>query len=241
MAESLTRLRTVLPELVLIPAGDFLMGDDTGRRDERPAHRVWLDAFLIATLPVTNRQYAVFLAATGSAPPKFWHDPAFNHPDQPVVGVSWYEAVAYCTWLSSLTGRRFRLPTEAEREKAMRGGVEGQPFPWGDDPSPPWLRERARWGMGIRCPDVVGMSPPNGYGLRDMAYNIHEWCSDWYDPVYYSRSPAHNPPGPERAARKASRGGAWRHAVRVCRNAARSAIPPHYQYNDYGFRLATDP
>jgi len=89
-----------LPDLVAIPAGEFTMGDDAGRADERPAHRVGLDAFAAARLPVTNAEYARFLAAAGHEPPRFWDDPRFNQPDQPVVAVSWHDAVAYCEWLS---------------------------------------------------------------------------------------------------------------------------------------------
>ena len=103
-----------LPDLIAVPAGEFRMGDENGRPDERPAHTVWVDAFAVARLPVTNAAYAVFLAASGHMPPRFWDDPRFNNPVQPVVGVSWHDAVAYCAWLSGESGRRCHLPTEAE-------------------------------------------------------------------------------------------------------------------------------
>lgn len=222
-------------ETVLIPEGTFVMGDDAGRPDERPAHRVWLSAFRLAVLPVTNQEYAAFLEATGHEPPRFWEDPRFNAPDQPVVGVSWFDAVAYCAWLSSATGRRFRLPTEAEREKAARGGLERATYPWGNDPG----EDGGRFPQD--APRPVGLSAPNGYGLRDMAYNVHEWCSDWYDPTYYARSPARDPAGPPVGTRRASRGGAWRHQIKVSRCSARSSLDPTFRYNDYGFRLAEDP
>jgi formylglycine-generating enzyme required for sulfatase activity len=230
-------------ETVLIPAGGFTMGDDNGRPDERPAHQVMLSAFRMAVFPVTNEEYAVFLTATEYETPRFWDDPSFNRTRQPVVGVSWFDAVAYCTWLSGILDTRFRLPTEAEWEKAARGGAEGAKYPWGDDPfdgnGGRFLQE-ATWD--------VGGAPPNGYGLIDIGFNIHEWCSDWYDPGYYAVSPEHDPQGPPsgfRAAphlpeRKASRGGAWRHAVKVSRCAARSSIPPDYRYNDYGFRVVVE-
>ncbi len=159
-------------ETVLIPAGAFTMGDDNGRPDERPAHRVTLSAFHMAVVPVANGEYADFLAATGHEPPRFWDDPAFNHPRQPVVGVSWFDAVAYCDWLSGVLGLRFRLPTEAEWEKAARGGAEGAKYPWGDAPfdgSDGRFRQDATW--------QVGAAPPNGYGLIDIGFNVHEWCS----------------------------------------------------------------
>src|SRR5215207_8977816 len=115
MTQDATRAPT-LPDLVDVPAGAFRMGDDRGRPDERPAHRVWLDAFAVARIPVTNAQYAAFLAATSHEPPRFWEDPAFNQPEQPVVAISWHNAVAYCAWLTRVTGHRCRLPTEAEWE-----------------------------------------------------------------------------------------------------------------------------
>jgi iron(II)-dependent oxidoreductase len=218
----------------LIPEGPFVMGDDAGRPDERPAHRVLVSAFRLALLPVTNREYAGFLAGTGHEPPRFWDDERFTAPGQPVVGVSWFDAVAYCAWLSSLTGRRFRLPTEAEREKAARGGLEGAQFPWGDDPGP----DGGRFPQD--APRPAGLSAANGYGLFDMAYNVHEWCSDWYDPSYYAVSPERDPQGPPSGTRRTSRGGAWRHQIKVSRCSARSSLDPTFRYNDYGFRVATD-
>ena len=219
---------------VLIPAGSFVMGDARGRPDEQPVHRVYVSAFEIAVLPVTNADYAHYLAATGDEAPRFWDDPGFNAPAQPVVGVSWFDAVSYCEWLSAATGASYRLPTEAEREKAMRGGIDGQRFPWGDDAGP----DDGRYAQEATRP--VGMSAPNGYGLRDMAYNVHEWCSDWYGAEYYGDSPEHDPQGPESGIRRASRGGAWRHQVKVCRCGARSSLDPTFGYNDYGFRVVRE-
>lgn len=207
------------------------MGDAEGRPDERPVHRVWVSAFAMAVLPVTNADYARFLEATTHGAPRFWDDARFNSPDQPVVGVSWFDAVAYCGWLSEATGRAWRLPTEAEREKAMRGGVEGQRFPWGDDEG----REGGRFEQD--APFTAGLSAPNGYGLRDIAYNVHEWCSDWHDQGYYAVSPEVDPQGPAAGKRRASRGGAWRHQVKYNRCAARSSLDPTFRYNDYGFRV----
>src|ERR1700739_2418671 len=124
----------LVPALVRIPAGWFLMGCDTSQDNEKPVHRVWVDAYLLAACQVTNAEYERFLRATGFQPPPFWSDANFNHPAQPAVGVSWHEAARYCEWLSASTGRRFRLPTEAEWERAARGGRDGQLYPWGDAP-----------------------------------------------------------------------------------------------------------
>jgi formylglycine-generating enzyme required for sulfatase activity len=221
-------------DFTLIPEEWSTTGDDNGRSDERPAHRVWTRAFEMGVVPVTNAQYAEFLSGTGHEAPRFWDDLLFNQPDQPVVGVSWPDAVAYCGWLTSLTGRQHRLPTEAEREKSARGGAAGLTFPWGNDLGPEagrFLQDRPR---------PVGLMGPNGYGLFDMTYNVHEWCSDWYSARYYLDSPERDPQGPPSGTRRASRGGAWRHAVKVSRSAARSSIPPEFRYNDYGFRVVRD-
>jgi formylglycine-generating enzyme required for sulfatase activity len=103
-----------------VPAGAFLMGDDAGRADERPAHHVRLGAFAVARLPVTNAQYARFLAATGHAPPRFWHDGRFNAPAQPVVAVSWHDAVAYCDWLRAQTAAAAASPPRPSGRRGAR-------------------------------------------------------------------------------------------------------------------------
>ena len=226
-----------MSELVPIPAGWFLMGCDSGQDNEKPVHRVWVDAFLLASCQVTNTEYADFLRDTGTAPPRFWIDPNFNRPEQPVVGVSWFEAVRYCEWLSAREGRYFRLPSEAEWERAARGGREGALFPWGDasPESRPGYSEL--WKTG---PEPVGRGGSNGLGLFNMCDNVHEWCSDWFDPGYYAVSPERNPKGPESGGRRASRGGSWRHHIKISRCAGRSSIPPDFQYADYGFRVACD-
>ena len=221
--------------MVAIPEGWFVMGNENGRDDERPAHRVWVDSFELGAYQVTNAEYARFLAAAKSSNPLHWKDPNFNHPKQPVVAVSWHDAVAYCQWLSALSGQRYFLPTEAQWERAARGGVEGALYPWGDAPPEQVPEYTRRWATG---PERVGLYAPNAYGLFNLGDNVHEWCSDWYDAGYYARSPERNPQGPEEGARKSSRGGSWRHHVKVTPTAARSSIPPEFKYADYGFRLA---
>jgi formylglycine-generating enzyme required for sulfatase activity len=227
------------PALIRIPAGNFLMGWDQGQDCERPIHRVSIDSFLLAATQVTNEQYDLYLRSTSAAPPPFWNYPNFNHPQQPVAGPSWYEAVRYCEWLSQQTGRHLRLPTEAEWECAARGGLEQKQFPWGDEPPQSLANYATRWQAG---PEPVAQYAPNAFGLYDIGDNVHEWCSDWYDPNYYAISPERNPQGPEQSlmkpARKSSRGGSWRHQIKVARCSARSSIPPEFQYADYGFRVA---
>ena len=240
MRKEESRITISEDRFVLIPAGEFMMGCDKGQDEERPVHRVWVDAFEMAVYQVPNRAYALFLPATGHPEPKLWNDPDFNHPDQPVVAVNWIEAVKYCDWLSSVGGRRYRLPTEAEWERAARGGHDGCLYVWGDEPPlerPEYVR---RWGGEITGPLPVGGDVPNAFGLFDIGENVHEWCADWFQKDYYSHSPAVNPSGPQSGERRASRGGSWRHQIKVSRCAARSSIPPTLQYADYGFRVVRD-
>jgi len=236
------------PRMIAIAAGWFLMGSDTGQDNERPVHRVGVDAFELGLCQVTNAEYAQFLIATLHRKPLHWGDPNFSNPSQPVVALSWFEAISYCEWLSGITQRRFRLPTEAEWEYAARGGLEQKQFPWGDEQPESLANYAARWKTG---PEPVGGAESNGYGLCDIGANVHEWCADWFEADYYRISPEQNPPGPaesasqagakhSRPARRASRGGSWRHFTKVSRCAARSSIPPEFQYADYGFRLACD-
>jgi sulfatase modifying factor 1 len=242
-----SRTEEFLPALVRIPAGWFLMGCDAGQDNEKPVHRVWVDDFLLAACHVTNADYGRFLRDPAClppmVPPPFWSDPAFNHPEQPVVAVSWYEAMSYCQWLGARTGTgmNFRLPTEAEWERAARGGREQALFPWGGTPP------QALPGYADRCanswqtgPEPVGRGEANAYGLYNMCDNVHEWCADWYASDYYAVSPERNPRGPETGARRASRSGSWRHHIKMSRCAARSSIPAGFKYADYGFRVACD-
>jgi sulfatase modifying factor 1 len=222
--------------MVRIPEGWFLMGSETGQDNEQPVHRVWVDAFELAACQVTNAEYALFLVETQNRLPLHWGDAEFSNPEQALVGVSWFEAVAYCEWLSKATGHLYRLPTEAEWERAARGGLKQKLYPWGDEPPDSLSNYANRWKTG---PEPVGRAEINAYGLYDIGANVHEWCSDWFDAAYYSVSPERNPRGPSSGARRASRGGSWRHYTKVSRCAARSSIPPEFQYADYGFRVAS--
>ena len=253
--------------MVLIPAGTFQMGSTIGDVDEVPVHTVELDAFYIDQHEVTNAEYQAFVAATGHPPPRGigytavyellkndyepWNDPGFNHPDQPVTTVTWFNATAYCKWVGK------RLPTEAEWEKAARGGLEGARYPWGDtepgNTSANFADSQTEFEW--RSPDVndgflftapVGTFPPNGYGLFDMAGNVWEWCADWYSPTYYSdvqgaENPPRNPTGPDTGERRVLRGGTWYRAVHTIRNAERVSDFPNSSLNVVGFRCAMDP
>ncbi len=216
------------------------MGCETGRDEERPVHRVWVDAFQLGVFPVRNRDYEPFLRATGHPPPPLWSDANFSHPDQPVAAVSWLEAAKYCAWLSEAVGKAYRLPTEAEWERAARAGAEDALYTWGDEPPnthPEYLR---RWGGEVTSTRPVGEGAPNAWGFYELGENVHEWCADWFQKDYYAISPEKNPRGPAAGERRASRGGSWRHHIKVSRCAARSSIPPQFQYADYGFRVACE-
>jgi formylglycine-generating enzyme required for sulfatase activity len=230
-------IRAVInPDMVIIPAGSFLMGCDQGQENERPVHRVWLHRFGIGKFPVTNREYEICVEDKAVAPPPFWSETMFSHPEQPVVGVTWNEAVIYCNWLSNRLGKTYRLPTEAEWERAARGGREGTLYPWGDkSPS-----ERPYPGIDKESggPPRVTTGEPNGFGLYVMSEGVHEWCNDYYSYDYYSAAPEKNPQGPASGQRRSSRGGSWRHRIRFSRCAARSSLPPSFKYADYGFRIA---
>ncbi len=227
-------------DYVLVPEGYFLMGCEVGRDEERPVHRVWVDAFEMAVFQVRNREWALFLEATGHPEPPNRNHPDFNHPDQPVTAVAWFEAVKYCEWLSRVAGWHYRLPTEAEWERAARGGCEGILHPWGNEPPQSRPEYIERWGGLVKGPLPVGLGAPNGFGIYDLCENVHEWCADWFQKDYYAVSPERNPRGPATGKRRSSRGGSWRHHVKASGCSTRSSIPPVFEYADYGFRVVRD-
>jgi formylglycine-generating enzyme len=188
-------------QMVLIPAGEFRMGRNDRRDAEKPVHKMYVDAFLMDKHEVTNRRYRKFLEATRHRKPKYWNNPRFNRDEQPVMGVNWNDAVAFCAWAGK------RLPTEAEWEKAARGGLEGKEYSWGNEN--PKGRACCELDSDKGQPQAVGSYPPNGYGLFDMTGNVCEWCSDWFGEDYYKASPSKNPAGPLSGTSRVIRGGAW--------------------------------
>ena len=210
------------------------MGSDHHQPWEGPRHHVFTDAYDIAQTTVTRREYEGFLSATGWNQPRGWREPVFADPDQPVIGVNWFDASGYCAWLSSQASNTYRLPWEAEWEKACRGGAEDVPYAWGYEAPESLEYFQGEWPG----PRAVAESTANGYGLFNMGDNVHEWCEDWYGPDYYGVSPQRNPRGPETGRRRVSKGGSWRHKVKASRAAQRSSLPPEFRYTDYGFRLA---
>jgi len=220
--------------MVLIEAGEFWMGSNDGRENEKPRRRVYLDGFYIDRYEVTNSQYEKFMKATGHEAPEFWSDWSSNEPEQPVVGVSWHDAEAYCKW----AGRR--LPTEAEWEKAARG-TDGRKYPWGNgEPDGSKANYYFWWIFFTRTAHVgsypKGVSP---YGVHDMAGNVWEWVADWYGESYYQRAPSRNPNGPEFGPYRVLRGGAWLIAFyNDLRSSYRHAENPTYRHHYLGFRCA---
>ncbi|HEY6065692.1 MAG TPA: SUMF1/EgtB/PvdO family nonheme iron enzyme [Thermoanaerobaculia bacterium] len=190
-----------VPELVAIP--------------DRP--------FFLGRTPVTNAEYAPFLETGRVVAPPWWNDPVFSSPRQPVVGVTWDDAMAFCAWLGASSGGAWRLPTAEEWEFAARGGLSAARTAWGDDVPPGEIPEGP-----LSAPWEVGRGTPNGYGLFDMGTIVHEWCLDWDEPAREPR-------------RRASRGGSWRHRVRWSSPSARSSLPPDFRYSDYGFRVLREP
>lgn len=250
-------------DYLLVPAGPFPMGDNFGDGEsrERPVHTVDLDAFYIGKFEITNGEWRKFRDDPGYDDPKYWpgHLPvpkdqvpywkdARNHgggtPDSdpyPVLGVNWDSAVAYCNWLSAKTGKTYRLPTEAEWEKAARG-TDGRRYPWGNTIDPTYANYvgAQKFDTGTAAGAYPkGASP---YGALDMAGNVMEWCADWYGRDYYSVSPKKNPKGPETGVYKVVRGGTFFEDAFELRTYARTAAWPSYQsHRMTGFRAAREP
>lgn len=214
--------------MMLIPAGDFWMGLKGSTHHDSKLHKVYLNAFYIDKCEVTYEQYARFLKETGHKEPLYWGDSRFNKPRLPVVGITWYDAVAYARWLGK------RLPTEAEWEKAARGGLEVKKFPWGDELN----KEYANFYTSITS--EVGSYKPNGFGLYDMAGNVWEWTSDWYDRDYYKKSPLINPIGPESGEYRVIRGGAFTTGPDTLECGHRYYYKPQDSFYFMGFRCVKD-
>lgn len=237
--------------LLKISEGDFVMGSDpkrdpAAREDEQPQHPVHLTDYFVSQYPITNYQYQLFKDAT--EPRKFgdegrgskWQAPP-GKETHPVVNVSWDEATAFCMWLSQETGVIFRLPTEAEWEKAARG-VEGLIYPWGDK----WDAKRANTGDAYTGTTAVGQFSPNGdspYGISDMAGNVWEWCADRYGEDEYKtrKKLVRNPYGPEGGEGVVVRGGAFDKDARHARCAYRNWYYPFNRRRDVGFRVVAEP
>ena len=228
-------------EMALIPAGEFQMGSNNGDSDEKPVHTVYVDAFYMDIYEVTVGQYKRFVRETGHRAPN-WNDVAAYSPTDrhPIIYVSWYDAMAYAHWAGK------RLPTEAEWEKAARGDLVGQKYPWGNSID----SSKANYSRNVEGTTHVGSYPPNGYGLYDMAGNVWEWCLDAYDGNFYRNSPRRNPiAGADSITHitnnftnvkspRVLRGGSWPFNPRYLRVAPRNRNTPTNANFNLGFRCA---
>ena len=213
-----------VPEMARISAGEFLMGAEDGATWEKPVHRVDVSEFWIGRWPISYEQYRVFRPDHPL--------PDGIAPGSPVTAVSWHDAVAYCEWLSARTGHGFRLPTEAEWEKAIRGGLEGRKYPWGDEP--PVSEELAA------DPNHVISERENGYGVFAGTYNLWEWAADGYSSDYYENSPDKDPKGPAEAKYRVLRGGGYRSDPNSVRCVNRGSARPQTASAVVTFRVARE-
>jgi len=254
----------LLPRFAAIPGGRFTMGSLEGGEDERPPRSVQIDAFHISVHAITVDQYSVFVHETGHpapslrdlplvvtsqhelpfrelAAPYVWRsgEPPRERGRHPVTLVTHGDAMAYCRWLSGRIGQLVRLPTEAEWERASRGGLEQKRYPWGDEIDSSranFLTEPAlKRHRGTR---PVGSYPPNGFELYDMAGNVWQWVADWYGAEAYRDGDERNPRGPAQGVFRVLRGGSWvTHDVKQLRCAHRHTVPPDTYAYSVGFRV----
>ena len=253
-----------IPRFVRVPAGGFLMGSDYGSDDERPCHKVHVDAYYVSVHAITVEQYAEFARESGHAVPGLRDLPQMVTPTQessfrdlaapyiwrggeppngrakhPVTLVTHADATAYCRWLSGRIGRLVRLPTEAEWERAARGNLEKTRYPWGDDVDASranFLPDPAlKRHRGTR---PVGCYPANSLQLYDMAGNVWQWVADWYRPDAYRAEERRNPRGPGSGTLRIVRGGSWvTHDVDQLRCAHRHKVPADTYTYSIGFRV----
>ena len=224
--------------MVSIPAGEFTMGSQDGDSDERPMHKVQLNAFSIDVYEVTVGQYEEFLRSGEARAPLDWKTMnQSRYHKLPVANIDWADAVAYCKWAGK------RLPTEAEWEKAARG-TDGRLYPWGNDPPTPLHANYGKTGAHNYDALVPGGTLEAGkspYGVYDMAGNVWEWVSDWYDQDYYTSSPSKNPTGPLQGQSKVIRGGSWGSGAKDLRSSDRDSHLPSARGMGTGFRCAKTP
>ena len=252
-AEPSTKPASALAEkdgapMILVPAGPFPMGvpkgDRDGGRDEYPRHEVVLDKYYIDIYEVTHGRYAEFVKATGHRAPEnpkypkrtLWSDHLSDSlSERPVINVDWQDADAYCRWAGK------RLPTEAEWEKAARG-TDDRRFPWGNvEPTHKHLNFNQQW-QGEKTLMPVGSyeAGKSPFGAYDMAGNVWEWVSDWYDPLYYEKSPGVNPKGPDSGTYKVLRSSGWSVETPLVRLFTRVKSDPTNRNDSTGFRCAAD-
>ncbi|WP_420265237.1 formylglycine-generating enzyme family protein [Candidatus Magnetominusculus dajiuhuensis] len=237
-------------EFVAVKGGCFQMGDSVGDGDpnERPVHEVCVNDFSMGKYEVTNDQFKKFRPGHKSGT---FEGISLDDPKQPVVNVSWEDAVEYAKWLSSKTGHAYRLPTEAEWEYAARAGSTAAYF-WGNDPNeackyanvadataqkkyPKWRAFNCDDGNLVAAP--VGSFKPNAFGLYDMLGNAWEWVEDVYSAEAYSKLPKNNPVYQGSGEYRVERGGGWSNGPLGVRSSHRAGVSPSFGHRSLGFRL----
>jgi formylglycine-generating enzyme len=225
-----------LPDMVLVEGGSFTMGSSakTAEEEERPAHKVTVSSFYISKHEVTVAQYKAFCTATKRQmpkPPKWgWNDKS------PIVNVTWDDAAAYCDWLSKKTGKKYRLPSEAEWEYAAKGGKKSKNTKYAGSAK---IEDVAWYDKNSnQQTQSVGTKTPNELELYDMTGNVWEWCNDWFLHDYYPKSPEVNPPGPAKGNQKVQRSGSWINYFEDNRITVRIGNLPTERDGFFGFRVA---
>jgi len=233
----------ITPEMVLVEGGTFQMGNN----DERPVHTVEVSSFYMGKYEVTYKEYRQFDPGYCSDYYSRWSNDSYVV----VECVSWFNTINYCNWLSDKEGfercysgsghdivcdfskNGYRLPTEAEWEYACRAGTTTDYY-WGDEMNGDycWYRDNS-----VNQGHFVGQKKPNQFGLYDMSGNVWEWCWDWYDGSYYSKSPSKNPMGPSSGSDRVLRGGSWSYGAGGCRSGCRGGLHPGCNYSTLGFRV----
>ena len=222
-----TTIAYIFPGMVLIEGGTFNMGSNEGDNSEKPAHPITLGSFYISEYEVTQAQWQAIM---GSSP--F----VYKCNNCPADHIKWYEAQDFCLRLSNITGKIYRLPTEAEWEFAARGGNKSGGYKYSGSN----IMTEVGWFFDNSTPPnyimPVGQKKSNELGLYDMSGNLWEWCSDWYDADYYKKSTSSNPQGPISGSHKVIRGGSWAKSAAHCTVTHRAGNPPD-GINDVGFRV----
>ncbi len=232
-------VKKIAGRMVPVTGGEYEMGDlwGEGEEIELPVHVVRVGDFLISSQPVTFEEYDAFCRLTRRELPD---DNGWGRGRRPVIHVTWDDATAFCKWLSELSGRQYRLPTEAQWEYAARSG--GKREKWSGTNDRNALENYAWYGQnagGMTQP--VGQKTPNGLGLYDMCGNVWEWCSDWFEGFYYKKSPRDDPQGPSGGDERVLRGGAWNFMPSYIRTTYRGSCYQNQHNDRIGFRLAGTP
>ncbi len=245
--------------MIFVEGGTFTMGDEFNKSKNEPAHAVKLNSFYVSKFEVTHRQFAYFITKTGHITEaqrngawvidgskrkeiNFGYDAtgklrSAENTNDPVLYVSWNDAIAFCNWLSKETNRSFRLPTEAEWEYAARGGIKSQALNFAGIGKPEevaWFKSNA----GSQT-HPVGKRNANELGLYDMSGNAWEWCADWFDEKYYKNSSTENPTGPVEGKKRVIRGGCWQSDSAQIRSVFRTGARPNEGFYVIGFRIVT--